>query len=141
MKRTDNGFEDREGHQAPFTLPLKTFCQRTCRQRENSKASLDQFEDGIRLGKLPRLQLGIKLSSVHADFKHTAARRDQFHRRDALLQCQNFLRQTDGARLVVSSRAILDSDFRIHQSITKSQRTEAEPLRQDDGTVFPDAFH
>jgi hypothetical protein len=31
-----------------------------------------------------------------------------------LLKCQEFVRQTDGMWLVVSSRAILDGDFQCH---------------------------
>ena len=72
------------------------------------------LEDGVGIGELPRLQLGIDLLAIDADLKAAAARRHQREAADFLFELQEFVRQTDGTRLVVSDRAILDDDFQGH---------------------------
>ena len=51
---------------------------------------------------------------IDADFEDAAAGRHQLHGTDALFEFEELHRQTDGFRLVVSSRAIFDGDFRFH---------------------------
>ena len=46
--------------------------------------------------------------SIGADLESAAARRDESERRDALAEFENFGRQTDGLRRVVSDDAIFD---------------------------------
>jgi hypothetical protein len=54
--------------------------------------------------------------SINNDFEHAAAGRDELQRGDAMLQLEQFVRQTDGMRLVVSSGAILDGNIQSHDS-------------------------
>jgi len=60
----------------------------------------------------------MKCLPIHDDLKCAPARRHQAERFDVLFQCKKFLRQTDGFRLVVSNRAILDNDFQAHWLLT-----------------------
>ncbi|SRR6266511_952337 len=83
----------------------------------DSKLRLDGFDNRVEVRKLARLQFGIDLFPMEADLKGAAAGRDEFQRTDSLLKRQDFLRQTDGLRFVVSSRAIFDGDFRIHNCV------------------------
>jgi hypothetical protein len=119
-KQTDNGFEDREGHQAPITL-----------RREKEKTKLPKISniahDRVGVREFSGRDFRINLLSISDNFKHTAARRDQRERSDPLLQLQELVRQTDGLRLVVSSRAIFDGDFQGHVSIV--EKTLEERLR------------
>ena len=52
--------------------------------------------------------------SIDRDFKRAASAGDEFQRSDMLLELEEFLRQTDGVRLVVSSGAVFDRDFESH---------------------------
>jgi hypothetical protein len=54
--------------------------------------------------------------SIGADLESAAARRDESKRRDALTEFENFGRQTDGLRRVVSNDAVFDRDFSFHPS-------------------------
>ena len=79
-KRADNGFEDREGHQAPITLRGK---------KEKTEAlanAADFIDDGVRLGKLASGDLRINFLSIYGHFKHAASGRDQAERSDPLLE-------------------------------------------------------
>ena len=84
--RTDNGFEDRGGHQAPSTLRL------VCRVRAAEKTTggalqaPEGLQDGIGLGEFPRGPLGMHELVIRCDFKHPAGTGHQFQGRDALLQ-------------------------------------------------------
>ena len=71
--RTDNGFEDRGGHQAPSTLQI------VIRPRVAGHKAKDFFlqsADGLQhrfgFGKLSRCPLGIYQLIICCDFKHTA---------------------------------------------------------------------
>ena len=55
--------------------------------------------------------------SIYADFEDAAACGDKLQRTDALLELQEFDRQTDGLWLIVSSRAIFDRYFRFHPGL------------------------
>jgi hypothetical protein len=52
--------------------------------------------------------------SIGADLESAAARRDESERRDTLAEFENFGRQTDGLRRVVSNDAVFDRDFGFH---------------------------
>ena len=56
----------------------------------------------------------MKELSIGADLKCAAARGNERERLDAFAEFENFGRQTDGLRRVVSNDAIFDRDFRLH---------------------------
>jgi hypothetical protein len=60
------------------------------------------------VGKFAGCDLGMNLLSINGDFEHAASGRNQLQRRDTMLEFEEFVRQTDGVRLVVSSSAILN---------------------------------
>jgi hypothetical protein len=67
----------------------------------------DLFHHGILLRKRSGVELGVHQVAIHDQLKATAAGRLQFEARDALFEfCKDLGRQTDGARLVISNRAI-----------------------------------
>ena len=55
--------------------------------------------------------------AIGADFEGSATRWNKGERRDAIAEFENFSRQTDGFRCVVSNAAILDPDFGFHRSL------------------------
>ena len=54
--------------------------------------------------------------AIGANFKSAAARRNEGERFDTLAEFENFGRQTDGLRRVVSNDAVFDRDFGFHPS-------------------------
>ena len=109
--RTDNGFEDRGDHQAPFTL----------RDIETEMAITRFLPQGLHgpqhvigIGEFPRCPLGMDDLSICAHLEHAAVGRHQLERTDALLQLHEPARHTGGLRLIVSSRAIFDDYFLYH---------------------------
>ena len=60
------------------------------------------------------MPLGIDGVSINGDLETPAAGRDQREGPNVLFELQQFVRQTDGVRLVVSNTAILDGDFQTH---------------------------
>lgn len=101
--KTDGDFEDREGHQAPFTL------------RENNGLNLraDLLRECVEIRPIAGLELGVKDFTVEADFKSARTGGNQFHGIDSR-SFSNADRQTDGTRFVVSDRAIFDRDVCFH---------------------------
>jgi hypothetical protein len=81
-KQTDNGFEDREGHQAPITLREKKEFEEKTGRLTKLPHLLDEF---VHVRKLSRRNFRMNLLSINDDFKHAAAGRDQLQRRDLLL--------------------------------------------------------
>jgi hypothetical protein len=75
---------------------------------------LEFFENSVWFGELPRGLLAEDAAAIDADFKDPACGRDQLERAEVQLEPKDFLRQTDGLGLIVSSRAVLDDDFRFH---------------------------
>jgi hypothetical protein len=57
-----------------------------------------------------------------ANFESAAARRDERERFDALAEFENFCRQTDGFRRVVSNHAVFDRHFGFHLELLSSIR-------------------
>ena len=107
LLRTDNGFEDREDHQAPFTL----------REEEKDDRLLNFFkraDDGVEVRPVAGVEFGMEQFAIGANFKSAAARRNERERFDAFAEFKNFGRQTDGLRRVVSNDAIFDRDFGLH---------------------------
>ena len=85
----------------------------------------------------------MNLLPIDRDFKSAAARRDEGERPKALFEPQEFFRQTDGMRLVVSSRAIIDGDFDCHRCHSvvgqtkgrrrqSSRRARTKPQRREE---------
>ena len=89
------------------------------------------FQDRVGLRKLAGGQFRIDLFAVDDHFKRAATRRDQGERFDRLFEPQQFLRQTDGMWLIISSRAIFDLHFYCHNHASLSGRRVGE--RSADG--------
>lgn len=84
----------------------------------------DGFENGVGVGKLSGLKLGKDFFAVDRDFEGASTGRNQAEGLDLLLELEQFLRQTDGMGLVVSSRAILDFDVEAHgETVIEECRT------------------
>jgi hypothetical protein len=66
----------------------------------------------------------VNFLTTDADLEHAAARRHQPQGADALLELEEFDRQTDGLRLVVSSRTIFDREFGLHLRMHRILRPE-----------------
>ena len=60
--------------------------------------------------------------SIGADLESAAARGDERKRFDALAEFENFGRQTDGLRRVVSNDAVFDRDFGFHPELLSEER-------------------
>jgi len=60
--------------------------------------------------------------SISADLESAAARRDESERLDALAEFENFGRQTDGLRRVVSNDAVFDRHLSFHARLLSGQK-------------------
>ena len=69
---------------------------------------LDRFNDLVEIRPLARVEFGMEQFAIGANFEGAAARRNQRKRFDALAEFENFGRQTDGLRRVVSNDAVFD---------------------------------
>ena len=143
--RGDVSFEDREGHQAPFTLLVEENVQRSTSNAEwqNTEKDCDLFElfdltnDLVEIGPIARLKFGMKQLAIGMDFKRAAARRDKLERFDAIPQFENFRRQTDGLRRVVSNHAIFDRHFGFHRALlSMEKRYGARATRSSNRATF-----
>ena len=63
--------------------------------------------------------------SIGANFEGAAARRNESERRDALAEFENFGRQTDGLRRVVSNDAVFDRHFGFHSRLLSDVKLSA----------------
>jgi hypothetical protein len=141
LLRTDNGFEDREGHQAPFTLReeekenaerLTPNAQRSIIEEGEEIGALrplphlfdffDRGDDGVEVRPVAGVEFGMEEFAIGANFKSAAARRNERERFDAFAEFKNFGRQTDGLRRVVSNYTIFDRDFRFHPARSFPQK-------------------
>ena len=113
--RTDNGFEDRGDHQAPFTLRNAETKMATSRLLPQGLHG-PQYVIGIR--ELPRCPLGMDDFSICTHLEHTTVGWHQLERADALLQLHEPARHTGSLRLIVSSRAIFYDNFLYHLILT-----------------------
>ena len=77
--RTDNGFEDRGDHQAPFTL-RENFRARARRSEATRRRlqSLDGLQHGVGLREGSRGPLGIHQFIIRCDLEHSAGTGHQF---------------------------------------------------------------
>jgi hypothetical protein len=110
--RGDDGFEDREGHQAPFTLPIADCGLRIA---ERLLRLLDLLDDLVEVRPIAGVEFGMEQFAIGANLESAAARGNQRERLDALAELKNFGRQTDGLRRVVSNDAVFDRDFGLHR--------------------------
>jgi len=69
---------------------------------------LDRFNDFVEIRPLTSFEFGMEQFVISANFEGAAARRNQRKRFDALAEFENFGRQTDGLRRVVSNNAVFD---------------------------------
>jgi hypothetical protein len=144
----NDGFEDREGHQAPFTLPEQENGQRPTPNAQRStgtdscngaweyiaalrplphlRSLFDCFDDGVEIRPVAGVEFGVEEFAIDANFERAAARRNERERRDALAEFKNFGRQTDGLRRVVSNDAVFDRYLSFHfELLSATKRTEA----------------
>ena len=68
----------------------------------------DRLNDLVEIRPVAGLKFGMEQFAIGANFKSTAARWNQRKRLDALAEIENFGRQTDGLRRVVSNDAVFD---------------------------------
>ena len=122
----DNGFEDREGHQAPFTLrcneenaerptPNGEHLTETIERSNRLLELFNRFDDFVEVRPFAGIEFGMKEFAIGANLEGSAARWDERKRFDALAELKNFGRQTDGPRRVVSDDAIFDRHLGFHQ--------------------------
>ena len=68
----------------------------------------DRLNDLVEIRPLTGFEFGMEQFAIGANFKGAAARRDQLKRFDTLPEFENFRRQTDGLRRIVSNDAVFD---------------------------------
>ena len=110
--RGDDGFEDREGHQAPFTLRISDCGLRIT---ERLFRPLNRLDDLVEVRPVAGVEFGMEQFAIGVNLESAAARGNQRERFDALAELKNFGRQTDGLRRVVSNNAVFDRDFGLHR--------------------------
>lgn len=69
---------------------------------------LDGLDDFVEIRPLAGIELGMEQFAISANFEGAAARRNQRKRFNALAEFENFSRQTDGLRRVISNDAVFD---------------------------------
>ena len=69
---------------------------------------LNRPNDLVEIGPFAGLEFGMEQFAISANFEGAAARRNKSKRFNALAQFENFGRQTDGLRRVVSNDAVFD---------------------------------
>lgn len=85
----------------------------------------DLFDEGRFVGELPRGDFRVNRLAIDGQFETSSPGRFEFHSPDLLLVgAQNLLRQTDGFRLVVSSRAVTKMD--LHDVIPSCSELHGE---------------
>ncbi len=76
--RIDDDFEDREGHQAPFTLREKESGSRRMQPVAAELLKLaDLHDDGVEIRPFAGIEFGVEQFSIGADFEGAAAGGDQ----------------------------------------------------------------
>ena len=69
---------------------------------------LDRLDDFVKIGPIAGVEFGMEQFAIGANLEGAAARGNQRERFNALAQLEDFSRQTDGLRRVVSDDAIFD---------------------------------
>lgn len=77
---------------------------------------LDGLDDFVEIRPLAGIEFGMEQFAIGANFEGAAARRNQRKRFNTLAEFENFGRQTDGLRRVVSNDAVFDQDFSLHHT-------------------------
>ncbi len=125
--RTDGDFEDREGHQAPFTLRNAESGSRRMQPVGGQLLDLaDLCDDGVEIRPFAGIEFGMEQLAIGADFEGAATRWDEGERRDPIAELENLGRQTDGLGRVVSDAAVLDPDFGFHRSLLSENETSGK---------------
>ena len=86
---------------------------------------LDRLNDLVKIRPLTGLEFGVEQFAIGANFEGAAARRNQRKRLDALAEFENFGRQTDGLRRVVSNHAVFDRYFGFHALLLSAMKVSA----------------
>ena len=79
-----------------------------------SELGADCFENSAGVRKLTGLFFGVDFLAVDAHFENSATCRYERERTNILFEPEQFFRQTDGMRLVVSDAAIFDGNLQFH---------------------------
>ena len=110
--------DEGEPDEDPDRVRLLNFFLRSCfPERSSGFRFLDLANDGVEIRPFAGLEFGVEEFAIGADFEGAAARWNEGERRDPIAELENFSRQTDGFRCVVSNAAILDPDFGFHRSL------------------------
>ena len=157
MYRIDNGFEDREGHQAPPTLPEEENAQRSIEEMEGVRTvgaetfrmrrwasrypNLLEFpnraDDLVEIGPVAGIELGVKEFAIGANFKGAAAGWNQGQRFDAFAEVENLRRQTDSLGRVVSNHAVFDRHLGFHLELLSKNQAIGTSKRGQDSVEAP----
>ena len=104
--KVDGDFEDREGHQAPFTL----------QKIRSLDLGFDLLRDRVEIRPLAGLELGVNEFTIDANFKSAAVGRNELH----CVNPSGFANrgcQTGSSRFVVSDHAIFDCNVCLHREL------------------------
>jgi hypothetical protein len=82
--------------------------------KKAKSALFDRLNHGVEIRPVAGFEFGMKELSIDADLKSAAARGDERERLNALAEFENFGRQTDGLRRVISNYAVFDRYFGLH---------------------------
>jgi hypothetical protein len=92
-----------------------------CRKTDAPKTQMealfrffDRANDLIKIGPIAGVEFGMEQFAIGANLEGAAARGNQRERFNALAELEDFSRQTDGFRRVVSDDAIFDGYFGLH---------------------------
>jgi len=77
-------------------------------ERSSGFRLFDLANESFEIRPFAGIEFGMEQFAIGANFEGTAARRNQHKRLDALAEFENFGRQTDGLRRVVSNDAVFD---------------------------------
>ena len=77
---------------------------------------LDRLDDFVEIGPIAGVEFGMEQFAIGANLEGAAARGNQRERFNALAELEDFSRQTDGFRRVVSDDAIFDGYFSLHRA-------------------------
>ena len=75
---------------------------------------LDDSVDSVEIRPVAGVEFGMKQFAIGANLEGAAARGNQRKRLNALAKLENFSRQTDGLRRVVSNDAVFDRYLGLH---------------------------
>src|SRR5438094_9238269 len=87
----------------------------------------DRLDDGVESRPVAGIEFGMEEFAIGANLEGAAARGNQRERFDALAELENFSRQTDGLRRVVSNDAVFDRYLGFHR-----QRSFPQPNYRSD---------